>query len=215
MTCKFTINQLHVDFVTNWGRFDVLQSRESVITKRDKGSYKVGQIPLIRWLIMALFLPPWWINGRWIKGRRIKDQFFFSLKIFLWRHYCLLVNLRFIMQNKDLNNPKVLAMRGYSIVGFFCRNYFCDLWKLRVNHASKLTNVSSEFTFLIDHIWISESFFHKWLLASETNSESCQTSMTQLFAKIVKNEKPFTIFVKSSILVPKSFWICFWIGFQS
>ena len=29
--------------------------------------------------------------------------------------------------------------------------------------------------------------------------ESCQTSKMQLFAKIVKNEKAFTIFVKSSI----------------
>ena len=44
------------------------------------------------------------------------------------------------------------------------------------------------------------SFLHKLLLAAEANSESCQTSMMELFAKIVKNEKPFTIFVKSSIL---------------
>ena len=32
------------------------------------------------------------------------------------------------------------------------------------------------------------------------NSEFCQTSKTELFAKIVKNEKPFTIFVKTSVL---------------
>ena len=32
------------------------------------------------------------------------------------------------------------------------------------------------------------------------NSEFCQISNTELFAKIVKNEKPFTIFVKTSIL---------------
>ena len=44
------------------------------------------------------------------------------------------------------------------------------------------------------------SFFRKSLLASEANSESCQTSMMELFAKIVKNEKLFTIFAKSSIL---------------
>ena len=32
------------------------------------------------------------------------------------------------------------------------------------------------------------------------NSESCQTSKMMLFAKVVKNEKPFTTFVKTSIL---------------
>ena len=37
-------------------------------------------------------------------------------------------------------------------------------------------------------------------LGSEANSESFQTSVIKLFAKIVKNEKPFTIFVKTSIL---------------
>ena len=30
-------------------------------------------------------------------------------------------------------------------------------------------------------------------------SESCQTSKMELFAKIVKNEKPFTIFIKTFI----------------
>ena len=44
------------------------------------------------------------------------------------------------------------------------------------------------------------NFFRKSLLASEANSESCQTSKMELFAKIVKNEKPFTIFAKTSIL---------------
>ena len=43
-------------------------------------------------------------------------------------------------------------------------------------------------------------FFRELLLASEVNSESCHTSKMELFAKTVKNEKPFTIFVKSSIL---------------
>ena len=38
------------------------------------------------------------------------------------------------------------------------------------------------------------------LLGSEANSESCQTSNMELFAKIAKNKKPFTIFVKTSIL---------------
>ena len=42
--------------------------------------------------------------------------------------------------------------------------------------------------------------FPQVLLASEENSESCQTSEMKLFAEIVKNEKPFTIFAKSSIL---------------
>ena len=37
-------------------------------------------------------------------------------------------------------------------------------------------------------------------LGSEANSESFQTSEIELFAKIVRNEKPFTIFVKTSIL---------------
>ena len=32
-----------------------------------------------------------------------------------------------------------------------------------------------------------------------TNSEYCQTSKMELFTKIVKNEKPFTIFVKPAI----------------
>ena len=44
------------------------------------------------------------------------------------------------------------------------------------------------------------SFFCKLLLASEATSESCQTFMMEIFVKIVKNEKPFTIFAKSSIL---------------
>ena len=37
-------------------------------------------------------------------------------------------------------------------------------------------------------------------LGLQGNSESCQTSKIELFAKKAKNEKPFTIFVKSSIL---------------
>ena len=43
-------------------------------------------------------------------------------------------------------------------------------------------------------------FFRKSLLGSEVNSESCKTSKVKLFAEIVKTEKPFTIFVKASIL---------------
>ena len=35
-SCKFTINQLHVNFVTTWGSSDVIQSRASCITKWDK-----------------------------------------------------------------------------------------------------------------------------------------------------------------------------------
>ena len=38
------------------------------------------------------------------------------------------------------------------------------------------------------------------LLALEANSEFCQTSEMDLFAKIVINEKPFTIFAKNSFL---------------
>ena len=44
------------------------------------------------------------------------------------------------------------------------------------------------------------SFFLKLSLGSETNSESCQTSKMELFAKIVKNEMPFTMFVKTYIV---------------
>ena len=44
------------------------------------------------------------------------------------------------------------------------------------------------------------SHFRESLLASEVNSESCQTSIMELFAKIVKKGKPFTLFTKSSIL---------------
>ena len=40
----------------------------------------------------------------------------------------------------------------------------------------------------------------KVVLASEANSESCQTSKMEFFAKIVKNYKPFNIFAKTSIL---------------
>ena len=43
-----------------------------------------------------------------------------------------------------------------------------------------------------------QSFYRKSLLASEANSKSCQTST--LFVKIVKTEKSFTIFAKTSIL---------------
>ena len=43
-------------------------------------------------------------------------------------------------------------------------------------------------------------FFRKSLLASEANSEYCHTAKTELFAKIVKNEKPFTVFTKTCIL---------------
>ena len=42
--------------------------------------------------------------------------------------------------------------------------------------------------------------FHKSLLASEASSESWQTSKMEVFAKIVKNEKLFTILTKISIL---------------
>ena len=41
------------------------------------------------------------------------------------------------------------------------------------------------------------NFFCKSLLASEANSESCDTSKMELFAKIVTNEKPFTISQKT------------------
>ena len=44
------------------------------------------------------------------------------------------------------------------------------------------------------------NFFCKSLLGSEANWESCQTSKMELFVKLIKNEKPFTIFVKSFIL---------------
>ena len=43
-------------------------------------------------------------------------------------------------------------------------------------------------------------FFLELLLAPEANSESCQTSNMEIFAKIVKNENSFTIFVKTFIL---------------
>ena len=43
------------------------------------------------------------------------------------------------------------------------------------------------------------SFFRKLLLGSEANSKSCQISKMELFVEIVKNEKLFIIFVKTSI----------------
>ena len=42
--------------------------------------------------------------------------------------------------------------------------------------------------------------FLQSFLGLQGDSESCKTSKMELFAKIVKNEKPFTIFVKTSIL---------------
>ena len=41
------------------------------------------------------------------------------------------------------------------------------------------------------------SFFCKSLLVSKAKLESFQTSKTELFAKVVKNAKPFTIFAKT------------------
>ena len=43
--------------------------------------------------------------------------------------------------------------------------------------------------------------FHESLLASEANSEFFYTSRMELFAKIDKNEKPFTNFAKSLSLM--------------
>ena len=44
------------------------------------------------------------------------------------------------------------------------------------------------------------SLLRESFLGLEGNSEFCQISKMELFAEIVKNEKSFTIFVKSSIL---------------
>ena len=44
------------------------------------------------------------------------------------------------------------------------------------------------------------SFFHKLLLALKANSGFYHTSKMEPFSKIVKNEKPFTISAKTSIL---------------
>ena len=44
------------------------------------------------------------------------------------------------------------------------------------------------------------TFFPKSFLGFQGNSESCQTPKMELFAKLVKNEKPLTIFVKTSML---------------
>ena len=44
------------------------------------------------------------------------------------------------------------------------------------------------------------SFFCKLLLALRANSGFYHTSKMELFSKIVKNEKPFTISAKTSIL---------------
>ena len=44
------------------------------------------------------------------------------------------------------------------------------------------------------------SFFRKSSLGLEANSESCQTSKMELLAKMVKNEMPFTMFVKTYIM---------------
>ena len=44
------------------------------------------------------------------------------------------------------------------------------------------------------------SFSRKSFPGLRGNSESCQTPKMELFAKLVKNEKAFTIFVKTSVL---------------
>ena len=38
------------------------------------------------------------------------------------------------------------------------------------------------------------------IIDTKVSSKSCQTSEMELFIKIVENEKPFTIFAKTSIL---------------
>ena len=38
------------------------------------------------------------------------------------------------------------------------------------------------------------------IINTKVHSKPCQTAEMELFAKIVKNEKPFTIFAKTSIL---------------
>ena len=43
------------------------------------------------------------------------------------------------------------------------------------------------------------NFFRKLPLGSEANLESCQISKMELFVKIIKKEKLFTIFVKTFI----------------
>ena len=43
--------------------------------------------------------------------------------------------------------------------------------------------------------------FPQSLLASEANSEHCEISKMEFLAKIVKNQKLFTIFATTSILV--------------
>ena len=43
------------------------------------------------------------------------------------------------------------------------------------------------------------SLFRKSFLGLQGNLESCQTPKMELFAKLVENEKSFTIFVKASI----------------
>ena len=47
---------------------------------------------------------------------------------------------------------------------------------------------------------IRDGVFSASLPGLQGNPESCQTSKTELFAKIVRNEKPFNIFVKTFIL---------------
>ena len=44
------------------------------------------------------------------------------------------------------------------------------------------------------------SLFHKFLQATEANLKSCQTYKMECFAKIVKSQKPLTIYAKTSIL---------------
>ena len=44
------------------------------------------------------------------------------------------------------------------------------------------------------------TFFCKSLLGSEANSEFCQASKMEIFAKTVKKENPLIKFVKTSIL---------------
>ena len=64
---------------------------------------------------------------------------------------------------------------------------------------------------------LSWSYLQKSFLGLRGNLESCQTSKMELFAKIVKNEKPLTHYFCKNLHLGclTRFWICFWIGLHS
>ena len=78
---------------------------------------------------------------------------------------------------------------------------FDTWWNMLIKFSKQIRNSSAKIDTKVSSKPRQTSEMELFLqVASEATSESCQTFMMEIFVKIVKNEKPFTIFAKSSIL---------------